>query len=169
MMIKTSLGVGLGSRPLWPSVVLLLEARTKPGGNTLVCKDKNGAVVAHLWHHFALASHDADAQDEGEYEDVLVEQAPADLGVHRVRELRLQVGDALLDLRLLLGLDDGLVVDGDEPGQGELVHWVDVLQLDDAEEEDGSVVSHWAVTVTCCINFFFRCCGNFLLGSNFLR
>ena len=42
MMIKTSLGVGLGSRPLWPSVVLLLEARTKPGGNVLVCNDENG-------------------------------------------------------------------------------------------------------------------------------
>ena len=73
---------------------------------------------------------------------MLVEQTPTDLGVHRVRELRLQVGDALLDLRLLLGLDDGLVVDGDEPGQGELVHWVDVLQLDDAEKEDGRVVRH---------------------------
>ena len=105
------------------------------------------SAVAHLWHHFALASHDADAQDEGEYEDVLVEQAPADLGVHRVRELRLQVGDALLDLRLLLGLDDGLVVDGDEPGQGELVHWVDVLQLDDAEKEDGRVVRHLMLMV----------------------
>ena len=78
---------------------------------------------------------------------MLVEQAPADLGVHRVRELRLQVGDALLDLRLLLGLDDGLVVDGDEPGQGELVHWVDVLQLDDAEKEDGRVVRHLMLMV----------------------
>ena len=78
---------------------------------------------------------------------MLVEQAPADLGVHRVRELRLQVGDALLDLRLLLGLDDGLVVDGDEPGQGELVHRVDVLQLDDAEKEDGRVVRHLMLMV----------------------
>ena len=78
---------------------------------------------------------------------MLVEQTPTDLGVHRVRELRLQVGDALLDLRLLLGLDDGLVVDGDEPGQGELVHWVDVLQLDDAEKEDGRVVRHLMVMV----------------------
>ena len=76
-----------------------------------------------------------------------MEQAPADLGVHRVRELRLQVGDALLDLRLLLGLDDGLVVDGDEPGQGELVHRVDVLQLDDAEKEDGRVVRHLMLMV----------------------
>ena len=71
-----------------------------------------------------------------------MEQTPADLGVHRVRELGLQVGDALLDLGLVLGLDDGLVVDGDEPGQRELVHRVDVLQLDDAEEEDGRVVCH---------------------------
>ena len=78
---------------------------------------------------------------------MLVEQTPADLGVHRVRELRLQVGDALLDLRLLLGLDDGLVVDGDEPGQGELVHGVDVLQLDDAEKEDGCVVRHLMLMV----------------------
>ena len=78
---------------------------------------------------------------------MLVEQTPTDFGVHRVRELRLQVGDALLDLRLLLGLDDGLVVDGDEPGQGELVHWVDVLQLDDAEEEDGRVVGHLMLMV----------------------
>ena len=78
---------------------------------------------------------------------MLVEQTPTDLGVHRVRELRLQVGDALLDLRLLLGLDDGLVVDGDEPGQGELVHWVDVLQLDDAEKEDGRVVRHLMLMV----------------------
>ena len=78
---------------------------------------------------------------------MLVEQTPTDLGVHRVRELRLQVGDALLDLRLLLGLDDGLVVDGDEPGQGELVHRVDVLQLDDAEKEDGRVVRHLMLMV----------------------
>ena len=105
------------------------------------------SLVAHLWHHFALASHDANTQDEGEYENVLMEQTPTDLGVHRVRELRLQVGDALLDLRLLLGLDDGLVVDGDEPGQGELVHRVDVLQLDDAEKEDGRVVRHLMLMV----------------------
>ena len=78
---------------------------------------------------------------------MLVEQTPADLGVHRVRELGLQVGDALLDLGLVLGLDDGLVVDGDEPGQGELVHRVDVLQLDDAEEEDGRVVCHLMLMV----------------------
>ena len=78
---------------------------------------------------------------------MLVEQTPTDLGVHRVRELRLQVGDALLDLRLLLGLDDGLVVDGDEPGEGELVHRVDVLQLDDAEKEDGRVVRHLMLMV----------------------
>ena len=76
-----------------------------------------------------------------------MEQTPTDLGVHRVRELRLQVGDALLDLRLLLGLDDGLVVDGDEPGQGELVHRVDVLQLDNAEKEDGRVVRHLMLMV----------------------
>ena len=100
---------------------------------------------------------------------MLVEQTPADLGVHRVRELRLQVGDALLDLRLLLGLDDGLVVDGDEPGQGELVHGIDVLQLHDAEEEDSGVVSHWTVAITSGVNFFFRGGGYFLLGSNFLR
>ena len=76
-----------------------------------------------------------------------MEQTPADLGVHRVRELGLQVGDALLDLGLVLGLDDGLVVDGDEPGQRELVHRVDVLQLDDAEKEDGSVVRHLMLMV----------------------
>ena len=78
---------------------------------------------------------------------MLVEQTPADLGVHRVRELRFQVGDALLDLGLVLSLDDGLVVDGDEPGQRELVHRVDVLQLDDAEKEDGRVVRHLMLMV----------------------
>lgn len=43
--------------------------------------------MAHLWHHFALVGKDADAQDEGEDEDVLVEKAPTYLGVHGVREL----------------------------------------------------------------------------------
>ena len=100
---------------------------------------------------------------------MLVEQTPTDLGVHRVRELRLQVGDALLDLRLLLGLDDGLVVDGDEPGEGELVHGVDILQLDDAEEENSCVIGNWFVTVSRLVDLVLCCSCNFLLGSDLLR
>ena len=43
--------------------------------------------MGHLWHHLALTGHDADAQDEGEDEDVLVEETSAYLCVHCVREL----------------------------------------------------------------------------------
>ena len=36
----------------------------------------------------------------------------------------------------------------DEPGQAELVHGVDVLQLHDAEEQDGRVLRDRPVAVT---------------------
>ena len=61
-----------------------------------------------------------------------------------------------------------LQVQVDEPGEGVLVHGLNVGQVRDAEEEDGGVDSHRLVAVSCLVNQFLCGSCDILLGRDLL-
>lgn len=52
----------------------------------------------------------------------------------------------------LFGVVNGQNKEVDEPGQGVLVHGLNVRQVCDGEEQNGGVDSNWSVTHSSCVN-----------------
>ena len=98
-----------------------------------------------------------------------LEERSADFLIHRLCEFGFQISNSGLDILFLLRQHDGFVINGDEPRQRKFIHWINVLELDDAEEDDGCMIRDRTVAVTGLVNFFLRRRGNFLLGRDFLR
>ena len=67
-----------------------------------------------------------------------------------------EVLDALLQDGGLLAVGNGLQVEVDEPGEGVLVHGLNVGQVRDAEEQDGGVGGHGLVAVASVVNLMLR-------------
>mmetsp|Transcript_37394 Transcript_37394/g.96676 ORF Transcript_37394/g.96676 Transcript_37394/m.96676 type:complete len:530 (+) Transcript_37394:823-2412(+) len=125
------------------------------------------AVVAHIG--LPGGQQAADAEQEGEERLVLLEQTAADVAVQRVLEGVVQRDDALLQVGVLLRLVDRREEEVHEERQTVLIHRVDVGQVGDAEEEDGSLEGDRDVAETSLVDLFLRLLADFLLRRNLVR
>lgn len=65
-------------------------------------------------------------------------------------------------------LNTYLQIEVNKPGQGVLVHGLNICQVRYTEEQNGWMDSHRLVPIPCLINHDLSLCGNFLFGCNLL-
>ena len=119
--------------------------------------------------HDPPALEDANTEHKGKEQLVFLEERAADIVVDALGEVVVEVLNALLQVTGLLAVGDGLEVEVDEPGEGVLVHGLNVSQVRDTEEQDGGVSGHRLVAIAGGINL--GLCGvcYLLLGRDLLR
>ena len=61
------------------------------------------------------------------------------------------------DVGGLVAVSNGLDVQVYEPGQGVLVHGLNIGKIRYTEKQNGGMGGDWVVTITSFINFFFCC------------
>ena len=76
---------------------------------------------------------------------IFLKERPAHIAVQGVGEVVVQVLKTDREIIRLFCVLDGEVEEVDEPGQGVLVHGLDVRQVSNGEEQNGAVGRDWCV------------------------
>ena len=80
-----------------------------------------------------------------------------------------QISKSSLQIIRLVAVLDGGNEEVDEPGEGVLVHWLDIGQLRETKEEDGGVLRYGFVPASRRVDLLLSGCGDYLLLGDLLR
>jgi len=109
------------------------------------CHDESDLIIIEQLVRLLPLIHDLQANEEGEEKLVFLEEGPTDVFVEQSGEFLDEEVLPLVSLATwnVISVVQGLAVDVLEELERVLVHWVDLHDLDQDEEEAGNTASHW--------------------------